>query len=182
MVIPLVRPGHLIPPGQTWSYHPNWSDLVIPTPPPPSQTWSYHPPVRPGPLPRWSDLVTPHPLLRPGHTPCSDLVTPSPPPPPVRPGHANPPVRPPHITPQSDLVTPHPLLRPGHTPCSDLVTPPPRSDLVMLTPRSDLVTPPGTENKAIRSTCGRYASYWNAFLFKLQLILHMKVLLKFQTN
>ena len=59
----------------------------------------------------------------------------------------------------------------SHTPLCETWSPPPRLDLLTTTtlplPSPPLPRPlppplPEAENKAIRSVCGRYASYWNA--------------------
>ena len=87
------------------------------------------------------------------------------------PDQAGTPPGPGRYTPPDQAGTP-PLLQAGtpprirqvHTPPDQAGTPP-RIRQVHTPPRTRQVHPPRTADSGIRSTFGRYASYWNAFLF-----------------
>ena len=127
------------------AHHPPAPDL---THHPPPQTWHTTPPQTRHTTPPWTWHTTPpdqahHPQTRTWHTKTT--------PPDLTNHHHPPPDQAHHPPPWTwHTIPPGPDTPPdqAHPPGPD--TPPPPLDL----------TPPG-----IRSTSGRYASYWNAFLF-----------------
>ena len=95
--------------------------------------------------PPWTRQVTPRPV-RYTLPPEDQAGTPPGPDPPLRPGRYHPP-------------------RPGRLPPDQAGTPrPSRYRSWDQTPPRTRLLPPGTADSGIRSTFGRYASYWNAFL------------------